>query len=211
MPHGKTKGPDGKRLSLIEQQALVKGDAAYHSGRVIGNVQAMNEKASKNKKLKLLQIAADRKAIAHLEAEEASLMVRYTPLVARLDARKVEREHVRKVLHETHDMIQGSIGKARTTNRWAKKEEAHHYSSAARGELGAARGFTCNPGTTADRYGRTKIVPHRKDKGALAHTAGAAGATSRSGTAGTTLGATGRISRKVSKSTIKVGVPAGQR
>jgi len=196
-------------MSLIEQQALVKGDAAYHSGRVIGNVQAMNAKASKDKKLKLLQITADKKAIAHLEAEEAALMARYTPLVAKLDARKVEREHVRKVLHETHDMIQGSIGKARTTNRWAKKEEAHHYSSAARGSLGAARGFTCNPGTTADRYGRTTVIPHRKDN--RHGTTAGAGATSRSGTAGTTLGATGRISRKVSKSTIKVGVPAGQR
>ena len=136
-------------------------------------------------------------------------MVSYKPLVQRLAARKEERAHAQKALHEAHDVIAGSISKARTTNRWAKKEEGHHFANAARGTLNAARGFTCNPGTTADRYGRTKVVPHRNDKGPMSRTGTAA--MSRTGTAmgtGQSMVTTGRVSRKVSKSSVNVGLPA---
>ena len=185
---------DGTRKTLVQQVAEVKGDAAYHSGRVIGEVDAMNFKMEKEKKMRRDQVKADQKEIKHLEDERARLMVRYRPLVERLDARKAEREKLRQLLQETHDKVHGFIGSSRTTKAHALTNQGHLRAKAAKAELKLCRGFSCDPGTTADRTGR--LMASGKSE-------------SRLRTAGSSIGhSTGRMSRSMSRASVNIGLRA---
>ena len=180
--------PDGTRKTLVQQAGEVKGDAAYHSGRVIGEVDAMNFKMEKEKKMRRDRVNADQKEIKHLEDERERLMVRYRPLVERLEARKAEREKLRQLLQETHDKVHGFIGSSRSTKAHALTNQGHLRAKAAKEELKLCRGFSCDIGTTADRTGRL--------------TAG-----SRLQTAGSSIGhSAGRISRSMSKASVNIGL-----
>merc|ERR1711871_205319 len=115
----------------------------------------MNFKLEAEKKKRRDQVAADMKELQHIVNERERLMVRYKPLVARLDERKAERDHLRQVLAQTHDKVHGFIGKSRSTKQTALTEQGHLRASAAKQELDSCRGFTCEVGSTPNSFGKT--------------------------------------------------------
>lgn len=142
------------RRTLVERQADVKGDAAYHSGRVIGAVDAQNAAMNAEKKRRADQVAADTRALAKVAAEVERIMERYRPIVARLEASRAQRAALRSHLARAHDELLGLAGRSHGQARASQGEEAQHRRRAASAQLRAARGYTMDPGTTPNRYGR---------------------------------------------------------
>lgn len=203
MPHPrKNVNADGSRKTLVQQVSEVKGDAAYHSGRIIGEVDAMNFKLEAEKKKRRDQVAADLKEIKHIADEQERLMVRYRPLAARLNERKAEREHLRQVLAQTHDKVHGFIGQSRGTKQSCLTEQLHLRAKAAKAELKSCRGYSCDTGTTPDRFGQTAV--QRSGRGGVQ-------SRGRLRTAGSSISNSGRISRSMSKSSVSIGVRHPQR
>jgi hypothetical protein len=165
MPRGIAKHPSGQRMTLVEQQAAFKGDPGQRAPMLIRQMDAANAKMNKSKQDRVDECAAAAKEIAQLQAQEDFLLQRYNPLVETLTTRTKFRAHTRDVLHDAHDSLARNIDMARLEKRHAQNEQMAHFAMASRHELDATRGFTCEVGTTADRYGRTHELHHSERRG----------------------------------------------
>ena len=144
---------------------MEKGDPGQRAPMLIKQMDETNAKMNKQKQAHLDSSAAAMREIAKLEAQESFLLKRYDPLVATLGQRRKFRGHTKNVLRESHDTLARNINMARLEKRHASNEAMAHTSMAARHELDACRGFTCDVGTTANRFGKVFELHEHQRRG----------------------------------------------
>ena len=142
------------RRTLVDRQTDETGDAAYHSKRVIREVDAMNTKMNSEKAARAGQVAADTAAIGKIRGEIARIMERYNPIVAHLAEQRRVRGALAEQLRRAHDELAGLSGMSRRRTRRTQARESGLARRAASAHLRATRGYDLRPGTTPNRYGR---------------------------------------------------------
>jgi chromosome segregation ATPase len=145
-----TISPTKERMTLMERQALETGDAPMLATLRISELDKLVARVKQRQKNCMTAKEYYEKELYHLEKEVASIMVRYTPLVERLQVRQKERQ----LLQEQYDQVAKRVGNLLQDTKQRLRNSSHQQLRTLRheatAELQATRGysFTSNHGTT---------------------------------------------------------------
>ena len=143
--------PDGSRRTLVERATDNKFAAQSNpenAKRTVHAVESQHFHQQKNFRAKKDEAARLKYELKHIEDQVARLMVRYKPLCAQLEARKKQRDNLKRLLQKGISQTKELSGFTHTRHKASMSRESRLARKMAAEGLRAERGFSMLPGTT---------------------------------------------------------------
>ncbi|KAG7392795.1 hypothetical protein PHYPSEUDO_014282 [Phytophthora pseudosyringae] len=145
-PTGAPSSPS--RMTLMERQALEKGDAPMLATLRIGELDKLV--AAMRQKQAITQAAMDHygSEIGHIDREVANIMARYAPMCKRLEARRQERSELQRQLDVATKQFGDVLAATKKRLRASSHEHVQHIRHEASAELAGTRGYSLDRNST---------------------------------------------------------------
>ncbi|TYZ69385.1 hypothetical protein PybrP1_004734 [[Pythium] brassicae (nom. inval.)] len=149
-------GMSPSRVTLMERQALEKGDVSMLATLRIGELDKLVAKMKQRKATCLAAVAQYEKEIAHIDTEAKNIAERYAPLCKRLEQRREERAQLQQQVAGVAKQFGDILSSTKRQLRASTHERVQHIRLEASLELAGARGYALGKESTV--YQRTSAL-----------------------------------------------------